>query len=317
MSAPWSRSWSRPLGCAVVGCLLAVTAVSASSCTQAPAPDLPVGAAPTEASAAVEALRADTAAAAASAARTAAQASTTLTVQAPPTQADVAAGLSGAVTFLPDASARQMSYIRLSDGMRMCSPGDKYARPALSLIKLYLAAYVVEHGSISDKYEALSMVADSSDVSASDLFERYPESIDAIAAQYRLASTRAGEQWGHSVTSTYDVVSFIVALLEDDPAHPVLVAMSQAHELAADGYQQDFGTSRLHNVLGTKFGWSDDRTLHSSVSFGPNFVAAAAVTGSAEDLTSFVRKEINGKTLKAATEKFLAARNTASELPCQ
>lgn len=181
--------------------------------------------------------------------------------------------------------------------MHMGSATEHQPRYALSLIKLYIATYVLERGSFEDKYVALDMIADSSDESAAQLFEKYPRSIDAIAKEYGLESTSAGEDWGHSMTSTYDVVRFIVQLMEDDPTHPVLVAMSHADAVSADGYEQNYGTAKLSDVVGSKWGWSDSKDRHSSVSFGENFVVAASIEGSAQELTSYVRKEITGKNL--------------------
>lgn len=217
--------------------------------------------------------------------------------------------------FVDNPTASQLSYLRLSDGMRMGTATERYARPALSLIKLYIAEYIIEHGTEAEKYEALAMVSDSSDASAEDLFEKYPDSIDDVAKRYGLYSTRSDERWGYSVTSTYDVVNFIAKLKEDNPTHPILVAMSQAHSIAADGYEQDFGTARLQNVIGTKFGWSNDFDLHSSVSFGENFVVAAAVNGSADDLTQFVKTQVTGAKLKEATRFHVNQRRAERGLP--
>lgn len=192
---------------------------------------------------------------------------------------------------------KAITYYRIETGMHMGSPTEHTPRYALSLIKLYIATYVIEHGSFEDKYLALEMIADSSDESAGQLFKKYPRSIDSIAKEYGLTSTSAGKDWGHSKTSTYDVVRFIVQLMEDDPTHPVLVAMAHADEVSADGYQQDYGTAALSDVVGTKWGWSDSKDRHSSVSFSENFVVAASIEGSADELTSYVRKEITGKNL--------------------
>lgn len=199
--------------------------------------------------------------------------------------------------FLNGDDSKAITYYRIETGMHMGSATEHQPRYALSLIKLYIATYVLERGSFEDKYLALDMIADSSDESAAQLFEKYPRSIDAIAKEYGLESTSAGEDWGHSMTSTYDVVRFIVQLMEDDPTHPVLVAMSHADAVSADGYQQNYGTAKLSDVVGSKWGWSDSKDRHSSVSFGENFVVAASIEGSAQELTSYVRKEITGKNL--------------------
>lgn len=199
--------------------------------------------------------------------------------------------------FLTGDKSKSITYYRIETGMHMGSPTEHQPRYALSLIKLYIATYVIEHGSFEDKYLALEMIADSSDESAGKLFEKYPRSIDSVAREYGLTSTKAGKDWGHSKTSTYDVVRFIVQLMEDDPTHPVLVAMAHADDVSADGYRQNYGTAMLSDVVGTKWGWSDSKDRHSSVSFSENFVVAASIEGSASELTSYVRKEITGKSL--------------------
>ncbi|WP_211276130.1 hypothetical protein [Corynebacterium aquilae] len=194
--------------------------------------------------------------------------------------------------FVNNPTGSQVSYTRLSDGFHTGTATERFARPALSLIKLYIADYVVEHGTPEDTEEAIEMIEVSDDAAAEDLYARYPDAIDATARKYGLLSTRASESWGYSVTSTYDVVSYITQKLRDDPRSPVLAAMRKAQPVAADGYEQDFGTAILPGVQGSKWGWSNDLDLHSSVSFGPDFVVAAAVTGSADDLTKLVRTQM-------------------------
>ena len=207
--------------------------------------------------------------------------------------------------FLEGDEGHSITYIRLHDGMHMGSASEHEPRPALSLIKLYIATYVMEKGEYEDKYEALDMIASSSDKSAEELFDKYPDSIDTIADEFHLESTKAGEQWGYSQTSTYDVASFISQLIDRDETHPVLVAMAHADPISEDGYRQDYGTAKLSNVVGSKWGWSNDKTINSSVSFGENFVAAASITGSSDDLTDYVKDEVTGKNLGKATERFL------------
>lgn len=188
----------------------------------------------------------------------------------------------------------QASFYRLSDGMQVGTANERKARPALSLIKLYIAKYVLDNGTIEESYDALQMLVDSNDRFAAELYRSYPESVDSVAEEYDLYSTRGAEQWGYSVTSTYDAVTFISQLMVEDPTHPILMAMSVSTEVAADGYEQDFGTAQLPGVLGTKWGWSDARDLHSSVSFGRGWVAAASVVGSAEDLTEYAEAQLEG-----------------------
>ncbi|QGU03999.1 hypothetical protein CETAM_03620 [Corynebacterium comes] len=195
-------------------------------------------------------------------------------------------------SFVENPTGSQVSFYRLSDGRRTGTATERFARPALSLIKLYIAEYVIEHGTFTEQYAAVDMISASDDRTAGELYRKYPESIDEVAKKYGLLSTRAHDRWGYSVTSTYDVVTFVAKLIEEDPTHPILVAMAEATPIAADGYGQDFGTSVLPGVIGTKWGWSDDRDLHSSVSFGANFVVSAAVTGSADDLTDYVTSQL-------------------------
>nr|WP_245974960.1 hypothetical protein [Corynebacterium alimapuense] len=204
--------------------------------------------------------------------------------------------------FVENSTGSQVSFYQISDGSRSGTATERFARPALSLSKLYIAAYVLDNGTTEEGYEAISMISSSDDRTATELYAAYPESIDSIADEYNLLSTRSGQQWGYSVTSTYDVVSFLAQLMEEDPTDPILVAMAGASSVAADGYDQDFGTAVLPGVLGSKWGWSDDRSLHSSVSFGENFIVAAAVTGSADDLTELVEFQLTDEVEQAIDE---------------
>lgn len=194
--------------------------------------------------------------------------------------------------FLQNSTGSQVTFVRLTDGFHAGTATERFARPALSLGKLYIADHVMRNGTDTEVYEAVEMIRSSDDEVADDLYAKYPDSISKTADRYDLLSTRSHERWGYSVTSTYDVVTFIAALMEEDRTHPILVAMAASEDVAADGYDQDFGTAVLPGALGTKWGWSDDRQLHSSVTFGGDWVAAAAVTGSAEDLTSLVTYQI-------------------------
>ncbi|MDO5032704.1 hypothetical protein [Corynebacterium sp.] len=203
--------------------------------------------------------------------------------------------------ILKAKKGQAMTYYRLHDGMHLGTVSEHDAGYALSLIKLYIATYVIEHGSFEDKYDALDMIASSSDVTAEKLFEKYPSSIDAIAREYGLEATKAGKTWGKSKTSTYDVVSFVVKLRQKDETHPVLVAMAHPDAISADGYAQDYGTAKLDDVVGSKWGWSDGKDRHSSVSFGKDFVVAASIEGSADELSAYVKKEITEKNLRRGT----------------
>lgn len=205
-------------------------------------------------------------------------------------------------SFVENSTGSQVSFYRISDGYRTGTATERFARPALSLIKLYIAEYVIEHGTLAEQYQAITMISSSDDRAANELYRAYPESIDEVVEKYGLVSTRGADRWGFSVTSTYDAVNFIAQLIEDDPTHPILVAMAEATPVAADGYGQDFGTSVLPGVIGTKWGWSDRRDLHSSVSFGENYVVAAAVTGTAEDLSDLVEHQLADEVAEARAD---------------
>ncbi len=127
--------------------------------------------------------------------------------------------------FAENVQGSQLSYIDLRTGKRMGTATERYARPALSLSKLYIADYVLDHGDVGEQYAALEMIASSNDETAQELYDAYPEAIDETAIKYGLLSTRSGVDWGYSVTSTYDVVEFLTALIAEDPTHPILVAM--------------------------------------------------------------------------------------------
>ena len=62
-------------------------------------------------------------------------------------------------TFVENSTGSQVSFYRLSDGHRTGTATERFARPALSLIKLYIAEYVLEHGSVAEQYQADQIVA--------------------------------------------------------------------------------------------------------------------------------------------------------------
>ncbi len=197
-------------------------------------------------------------------------------------------------TFVENTTGSQVTVFRMHDGFHTGSATERFARPALSLIKLYIAEYVLEHGELKDRADALEMIRSSDDKIAEKLFEKYPESIDTTAKEYGLISTKSRDTWGYSVTSTYDVVSFVSQKLRRNRNDPILRAMKESDAVAADGYKQNFGTAILPGVIGTKWGWSNDLTLHSSVSYGDDFVVAVAISGTAEDLTDLVELQVAG-----------------------
>lgn len=165
--------------------------------------------------------------------------------------------------------------------------------PALSLIKLLIAEYVVRHslgpGSLVDRETALDMVRASDDEAARELFEKYPTSIESVVAEENLRFTWVGKTWGTAVTTTGDMVRFIRAMKEENS--PVIDAMESALPVAADGYKQDFGTATFPSVTGTKFGWSNDReSAHFTASIGEGFIVVASTAGSKDEHTADVTK---------------------------
>ncbi|CAB0743629.1 hypothetical protein FRC0119_00778 [Corynebacterium diphtheriae] len=195
----------------------------------------------------------------------------------------------------------QITYVDLRTGAHLGSGAERLARASLSLSKLYIADYVFDHGTQKEKEQAVEMIRKSDDDIADKLFDAHPNCIDSVAKKYQLEATQTYGRWGYSYTSTYDVVHFIVSLLRTDPDSPVLEAMRNVAPKAADGTDQDFGTAILSGVQGSKFGWSTDGELHSSVSFGEDFVVAVSSMGSADDLTQLVKTQLSGHVRTSAS----------------
>ena len=191
-----------------------------------------------------------------------------------------------------ETSQVEITYLRLSDGLRMATNSENQLMPGLSLVKLFIADYVLDHGSSSARKKITRMIRTSSDTLATELFKDYPESISVTAEKYGLSHTRSGQRWGTSETSTSDVVKFLKQLKKNSPTSPILQAMKTTSLIAEDGTEQNYGTSVLPRVKGTKFGWSDDKDIHSSISFGDDFIVAAYTVGSASDLTDLVQQTL-------------------------
>lgn len=190
-----------------------------------------------------------------------------------------------------DPLAYQLTYVDLRDGVHVGSSNEYVSRAALSLIKLYIAQYVIQHGDADEQAEALKMIRNSDDDIATELYEKYPESIEEIAAQYHLTGTVADPRWGYSLSSTYDVAFFLAQLMREDYNSPVLAAMREADAVAKDGTAQDYGTAVLPGVVGTKYAWSNDKDLFATASYGHDFIVVASNYGSAEDLTRLVEQQ--------------------------
>ncbi|TCN56014.1 hypothetical protein EV641_103362 [Rhodococcus sp. SMB37] len=185
-------------------------------------------------------------------------------------------------------NAAQISFAHTPSGTRAGTANEHESRAGVSIVKLYLAEYVVRQGDPADQADAVEMIRAPDDSIADRLHAKYPQAISTTAAEFGLVDTHVPGYWGFGTTSTHDMVTYLEAKKRTDPGSPVLGAMASAHETAADGYPQNFGTALLAGVIGTKWGWSDDRSFHASASFGPDFSVAASVYGSASQLTDDV-----------------------------
>ncbi|MFE7421748.1 hypothetical protein [Rhodococcus sp. NPDC057529] len=196
----------------------------------------------------------------------------------------------------PDAIAEiaprtALSFAHTPSGTRVGTPNQTAARPGLSIVKLYIADYMIRRGdgSAEDRELGQRMIRDSDDNAADRAYAKYPHSVDAIAAEYRLTSTTGAGYWGNSATSTADTVAFLEAKKTTDPTSPILDWMATAAPVAADGTHQNWGTGRLPSVTGTKWGWSDyGPSVVASASFGPDFSVAANTYGTTDQHTSDV-----------------------------
>jgi len=184
----------------------------------------------------------------------------------------------------------QISFQSTLTGHHVGTANEHESRPGLSLVKMYIADYVFEHGTPEDQAKATQMLRFSDDNIASELYAKYPNSINDRAAKYHLADTHGAAHWGNSTTSTADSVAYLEVKKRENPFGPVLTALASASPVAADGYEQDYGTATLPGVLGTKWGWSDDRrSVNASASFGPFFSVSASTYGPSQQLTDDVQ----------------------------
>ncbi|MEV6430065.1 hypothetical protein [Nocardia sp. NPDC051463] len=188
-------------------------------------------------------------------------------------------------------SRTAISFRSIVPGIEWGTANEHEMRTGLSMVKLYIVDYVLRHGdgSTSDRSLAERMIRDSDDGAAELIAAKYPQAIDAVAAEYGLTGTKAGANWGMSYTSTADVATFLHIKQRTDPESPIFGWMAAADDTAADGTAQDWGTSRLPGVIGTKWGWSDSGPKEvASASFGPGFAVAAHTRGTPDEQTSDV-----------------------------
>ncbi|MFE3254289.1 hypothetical protein [Nocardia sp. NPDC059229] len=184
-----------------------------------------------------------------------------------------------------------LSVRTLVPGAGWGTDNETQERAALSIAKLFMADFALRHGdgSAEDRELGERMVCKSDDAAADRIAAKYPYAIDAVAQEYGLRATHGGGGWELSTTSVADVADFLAAKLRDEPDSLILAWMEQPSERAADGTRQDWGTARLPQVYGTKWGWSDAGAPEvASVSFGPGFTVAAHTYGTAEQQTEDV-----------------------------
>lgn len=196
------------------------------------------------------------------------------------------------------------------DGRISMSAMAEDPRPALSLAKLYLAYYVLYHGTDEEKDQVTSMIASSDDEVATEFDERHPEAIDEIAKDFKLRQTTRNEYWGQAETSARDVATFVSSIIWDPVAGPLFAGMERQERVAKDGFFQGFGTARLDQVKGSKMGWADDRaSATASVSWGEigdeTWAVAALTEGTAYENTVDTRVGINQ--VEDANESKIAA----------
>lgn len=193
----------------------------------------------------------------------------------------------GAVGVNSQAVPPRSQMVVLTDaGGYYGTPNANEPRPALSLVKLYLGMWVLRHGQQVDKNQVEFMIRTSHDGIATNLDRKYPNAIRDVMNGYGLRNSYYPGFWGNSTTSVADVAKFVKAIRFDPVAAPLIRGMQQAAPIAADGYPQNFGTSRIPGVQGTKYGWSDARDYHGTVSFGPGYVVAVSTRGPASANTA-------------------------------
>lgn len=178
--------------------------------------------------------------------------------------------------------------VRQDSGLTFSTNNSHEARPALSLSKLYLGYWVLKYGDPADKARVENMIRFSEDRTASYLDQRYRNAISGTIAEFGLRETFYTGYWGSVRTSSEDVARFTAQIRNDPVAAPIIRGMETAAPIAADGYHQDYGTSRIPGVQGTKFGWADRRDIHASVSFAPGFTVAANTYGGSDAHTADV-----------------------------
>lgn len=201
------------------------------------------------------------------------------------------------------APARTQIIMMKDNGEVIETPGAHESRASLSIVKLYLGHWVLQHGAPEDKALVYEMIRSSHDGIASNLDRKYRQAIPNTIGRFRLTETNYRGRWGDTTTSVHDMAAFVRAVRTDPAARPLIDGMRNPAAVAADGYPQNFGTATLPGIEGTKFGWSDKRDVHATVSFGPGFVVAAHTFGSAQVHTDDVRRAVHTDGLVAGAQQ--------------
>lgn len=178
-----------------------------------------------------------------------------------------------------------------ADGTSVSNRNARTRYPALSLSKLFIGYWLLQNTTGYEEQVRL-MVELSDDGVASAMDRMFPQAIPEIAAQFGLVDTSRNGFWGNSTTTAVDMVVFLSHILAHDPNSLLLTYMANTAPIASDGYAQNFGTAVIPGVIGTKFGWSDNRAFHATVSYGSNFVVAAFGHGSPSTLTAAVQNSV-------------------------
>lgn len=136
------------------------------------------------------------------------------------------------ITIDPNAvPGRTQVTLRYSNGAVVSTANSHESRPALSLVKLYLGYWVLQHGAPADKARVENMIRFSEDGTATDLDRRYPQAIPEIIGQFGLHETHYPGFWGNTTTSTEDLARFTSAIVGDPLATPIINGMRTASPL--------------------------------------------------------------------------------------
>ncbi|MDO4913466.1 MAG: hypothetical protein Q3961_02825 [Bifidobacteriaceae bacterium] len=191
------------------------------------------------------------------------------------------------------APARSIIYTLYDNGQSTASGNINASIPTESQSKLFLAYYVLQHGTEDEKSRIPYMISVSSDRWADILDSRYPQAIDSVAGQFGLTGTKRGQSWGFSHTTAFDLARFLKIIRDDPIAAPIREGMEHWAPVAADGYHQGYGSATVAGARGSKFGWSDNGDDNISTTYGDGWVMVAHTYGSAADNTDDVRAAIS------------------------